>query len=163
MSKSLVNGKGDGLDEPVAFKTVLGLENVENTADADKPVSTAQQAALDTKSNAPVTLDLGVLLAQRDLDDADIYKVIIGAAGQDMDLPAHVYGKVVVVDVYADTSQTGGFVFAPSFAGPFISEDIIWEGGVEPTAPTNDQWKRYTFFCNGNRWLGSASGIYDLS
>lgn len=29
----------------------LGLENVDNTSDADKPVSTAQQAALDLKTN----------------------------------------------------------------------------------------------------------------
>lgn len=31
------------------FKTSLGIQNVSNTADADKPVSTAQQAALDAK------------------------------------------------------------------------------------------------------------------
>jgi len=30
----------------------VGLGNVDNTADADKPVSDAQQAALDTKQNA---------------------------------------------------------------------------------------------------------------
>lgn len=35
-----------------AARTSLGLGNVTNTADADKPVSTAQQAALDAKENA---------------------------------------------------------------------------------------------------------------
>lgn len=33
-------------------KTDVGLDNVDNTSDADKPVSTAQQAALDLKANA---------------------------------------------------------------------------------------------------------------
>lgn len=32
-------------------KTILSLENVNNTSDADKPVSTAQQTALDLKAN----------------------------------------------------------------------------------------------------------------
>lgn len=32
-------------------KAMVGLANVDNTADADKPVSTAQQAALDLKAN----------------------------------------------------------------------------------------------------------------
>lgn len=32
-------------------KTMVGLSNVDNTSDANKPVSTAQQAALDTKLN----------------------------------------------------------------------------------------------------------------
>lgn len=33
------------------FKTALGLGNVDNTSDANKPVSTAQQTALDLKEN----------------------------------------------------------------------------------------------------------------
>lgn len=36
-------------------KATLGLENVNNTADLDKPVSAAQQAALDQKQNALVS------------------------------------------------------------------------------------------------------------
>lgn len=33
-------------------KTTVGLGNVDNTADIDKPISTATQAALDTKADA---------------------------------------------------------------------------------------------------------------
>ena len=33
-------------------KSAVGLSNVDNTADANKPVSTAQQAAIDSKENA---------------------------------------------------------------------------------------------------------------
>ncbi len=38
-----------------AFKTTLGLENVSNTSDANKPVSTAMQVALDGKANTSHT------------------------------------------------------------------------------------------------------------
>lgn len=34
----------------IATKTDVGLGNVDNTSDANKPVSTATQAALDTKA-----------------------------------------------------------------------------------------------------------------
>lgn len=39
------------LADPAAARTNLGLGNVNNTADADKPVSSAQQTALDSKAN----------------------------------------------------------------------------------------------------------------
>lgn len=46
----------------LGLKTDLSLENVNNTSDANKPVSTAQQAALDLKANL-VALDLKANLA----------------------------------------------------------------------------------------------------
>lgn len=39
-------------------KTDVGLSNVNNTSDADKPISTATQAALDAKANASDTVNL---------------------------------------------------------------------------------------------------------
>jgi hypothetical protein len=57
-------------------QTQVGLSNVDNTSDADKPVSTAQQAALDTAitdlvGSAPAALDtLNELAASLD-DDAN--------------------------------------------------------------------------------------------
>jgi hypothetical protein len=44
-------GGGTGATTAVAARANLGLGNVDNTADADKPVSTATQAALDLKAN----------------------------------------------------------------------------------------------------------------
>lgn len=49
-------------------KTQVGLGNVDNTSDADKPVSTATQAALDLKANAA---DIGTLSTQ-DANDVSI-------------------------------------------------------------------------------------------
>ena len=46
----LANG-GTGATTASAAKTNLALENVDNTSDADKPVSTAQQTALNLKEN----------------------------------------------------------------------------------------------------------------
>ncbi|MEN9961451.1 MAG: hypothetical protein RL045_1705, partial [Bacteroidota bacterium] len=47
-----IAGGGTGATTAVAARSNLGLGNVDNTADADKPVSTATQAALDLKANA---------------------------------------------------------------------------------------------------------------
>lgn len=43
-----------------AVKTTLALENVTNTSDANKPVSTAQQTALNLKANAAAPVFSGV-------------------------------------------------------------------------------------------------------
>ena len=47
---ALANG-GTGANSATAAKTNLGLGNIDNTSDVNKPVSTAQQAALDLKAN----------------------------------------------------------------------------------------------------------------
>jgi hypothetical protein len=46
-----IAGGGTGATTAVAARANLVLGNVDNTADADKPVSTATQAALDLKAN----------------------------------------------------------------------------------------------------------------
>jgi len=40
-------------------KADIGLTNVDNTSDANKPVSTAQQTALDAKANTAITISAG--------------------------------------------------------------------------------------------------------
>lgn len=45
---------GTGASSASAARSNLGLSNVDNTSDEDKPVSTAQQTALDTKADASV-------------------------------------------------------------------------------------------------------------
>ncbi|MCZ2485088.1 beta strand repeat-containing protein [Aquirufa antheringensis] len=47
-----ITGGGTGATTAVGARANLGLGNVDNTADVDKPISTATQAALDLKANA---------------------------------------------------------------------------------------------------------------
>lgn len=49
--------------DAAAVKILLGLNLLNNTADADKPVSTAQQAALDLKANKSTTVTGGGLVS----------------------------------------------------------------------------------------------------
>lgn len=59
-------GTGDPEDLSVStVRTMLSINNVDNTSDADKPVSTAQQAALDLKVNLA---DVGVANGVASLD-----------------------------------------------------------------------------------------------
>lgn len=46
-----IAGGGTGATTAVGARTNLGLGNVDNTADVDKPISTATKAALDLKAN----------------------------------------------------------------------------------------------------------------
>ena len=56
----------------VLDKDAVGLGNVNNTADADKPVSTAAQAALDAKADKSATINALT----------DSYTLVIGDAGE---------------------------------------------------------------------------------
>lgn len=50
--------EADTANPHAVTKAQVGLSNVDNTSDADKPVSTAQQAALNAKANASDTVNL---------------------------------------------------------------------------------------------------------
>lgn len=66
--------RGDHTHGTVATptKSTVGLGNVDNTSDADKPVSTAQQAALDLKANlASPTFTGTVTLSGREVSTPD--------------------------------------------------------------------------------------------
>ena len=51
-----VNKGGTGVSTIVALKTALSLDKINNTSDADKPISTKTQTALDVKLNAADTI-----------------------------------------------------------------------------------------------------------
>jgi hypothetical protein len=91
---------------------VTGLENVDNTSDADKPVSDATQAAIDLKKDIDATIDYG---AVSDVEAATISSSIdyIGVAGYSA---AGDGGRAHYKRVVAE----------PSHAGKIQSADGAW-------------------------------------
>ena len=64
-----IAGGGTGATTAVSARANLGLGNVDNTADADKPISTATQAALNLKANSTdVNTALALKASTADLD-----------------------------------------------------------------------------------------------
>ena len=68
-------------------KSDVGLGNVDNTSDAAKPVSTAQQTALDGK--VPTTRSFGGLDLSANRSQADVLSALSGQAGADFSLNSH--------------------------------------------------------------------------
>ena len=67
------DGKFDsGLLQTITSSDLPFLSNVDNTSDANKPVSTAMQAALDSKVNTSLTLNDKALTGNISLNKADI-------------------------------------------------------------------------------------------
>jgi hypothetical protein len=66
-------------------KSVVGLGNVDNTSDADKPVSTAQQTAIGEKYTKPAggipTSDLALSTAQQTALDSGITEALVAKIG----------------------------------------------------------------------------------
>lgn len=70
---------GTGASNAADARTNLGLGNVDNTSDADKPVSTAQQTALDLKADKATTVSAGTgLTGGGDLSANRTFNVDVG-------------------------------------------------------------------------------------
>lgn len=76
--------------DATAFKTTLSLQNVDNTSDANKPVSTAQQAALNLKANvgssSPGAI-FGLTLSNDPGDLVNDIAIALGSAASDATVP----------------------------------------------------------------------------
>jgi hypothetical protein len=68
-------------------KAAVGLSNVDNTADADKPVSTATQTALDAKTNKLITTNRQTASYTLVLSDADKLVEMNVATANDLTIP----------------------------------------------------------------------------
>jgi hypothetical protein len=68
-------------------KTAVGLGNVDNTSDANKPVSTAQQTALDGKTNKLITTNRQTASYTLVLGDADKLVEMNVATANDLTIP----------------------------------------------------------------------------
>ena len=103
-----ISGKQDTIDSgnKDAVKTALGLNNVDNTSDSGKPVSTAQQTAIDAKIN---TADIKDGLTHTDTDKP-------GSAKNDKDLKDLIDGKSDQI-----SSPTNGDVVTTDGSGTLVS------------------------------------------
>ena len=117
-------------------KAQIGLGNVDNTKDADKPVSTATQAALDLKANAADVYYKNVLYTKNETDA----KLALKANSAD------IYTKPEVDEKISSVSIWGGAVSS-------------WEG-----LPTNPKPGTYCYvssdIANGEKYTGKASDMF---
>ncbi len=133
----------------------VGLGNADNTSDADKPVSTAQQAALDLKLDAnnwylgtdkqhtadatgAVTLDLATA-SIFDLTLTDNVTLTVSNAN----VPAGETRSVVVRIGQGATARTLTW-----WSG------ITWLASTTPEAPEENKIKEYVLSYDGSSWLG---------
>lgn len=99
---------GTGASTAPAARTNLGLGNVDNTSDADKPVSTAQQTALNLKANA----DFNALTGKTTPVDTDLLAINDSAASFAIkkltfaNLKAWVQSFIPVSRYFESTEQT---------------------------------------------------------
>ena len=107
-------------------KSVVGLGNVDNTADVDKPVSTAVQTALNTKENAANKSDVTTLGTSDVLfPTQNAVKTYVDTqitANATPDATATVKGKIKL------TNDLGGTADLPTVPGLLTKEPIIASG-----------------------------------
>ena len=114
----------------VLVKGDVGLTNVDNTSDVNKPVSTAQQAALDGKA-----VSLGA--DDNYVTDAEKVKLsnLSGTNTGDQTLPTD--ATIVTSDVItndASATKHGWFPKLPAVTNKFLRDDMTWQsppGGSE--------------------------------
>jgi hypothetical protein len=89
-------------------KSDVGLGNVDNTSDANKPVSTAQQTALDTKTNKLIVANRQTASYTLVLSDADkLVEMNVGSANN-LTVPASVFaaGNQILLAQYGAGQTT---------------------------------------------------------
>jgi phage-related tail fiber protein len=142
----------------VLTKTDVGLINVDNTTDANKPVSTATQTALNLKLNAANPVFTGVLNGPKIVEKA----IAVSATTIDCNTGAVFYKTVTGATTFAF-----GGISAIGTVTSFILEltngglgvitwpNVKWAGGTKPTLTSagTDLLGFYTYD-GGTTWRG---------
>ena len=155
----IYNGSAwDSLYQPTA-KDQVGLGNVDNTSDEDKPVSTAQQAALDALTKDDVGLDNVDNTSDMNKPVSTAQQAAIDAAGggssfdQDLnttDSPTFdtlTTTSTIATDVYTVDLGATGTVTAEGFASP---------SGVMPIKPADVERFRFA----STKLNAQSSGLF---
>ncbi len=146
-------------------KSNIGLGNVDNTSDANKPISIAQQAALDAKQNKTdntlTTTSKTVTGAINELKDSlnsDLTPVLFREEVQDdgQEYAVIKLGKLVIVIFSAFsvkmTDHPGGLITS---AMPIPARTVY-----VPASSTNGNQYRIRVDTNGNLYILRQSGAY---
>lgn len=144
---------GDLADAATA-RANLGLGSVDNTADTAKPVSTAQQAALDAKAlnveAVNTVASAGATETLPDVGTATIHRVTLDAANCILTFPTAAAGKSFTLVLVQDATGSRTVTWPA----------VLWPANTAPTLTTT-AGKRdvFTFVCvDGTNWLGSVAG-----
>jgi len=98
-----VNGKTGSV---LLNKSDLGLSNVDNTSDMDKPVSSAQQTALDLKADKSITINDHPLSASFDIVKDDLF---LGNVDNTSDINKPISkSQEIALNLKEDKSNKGG-------------------------------------------------------
>jgi hypothetical protein len=135
----------------------VGLGNVDNTSDANKPVSTATQTALDLK--APKTESLNTVATSstaQTLADPSTSSInyITLTANCTLTFPTAVAGKSFTLALKQDGTGSRTVTW-PS------SGTLSWPGGTAPTLTTTaNKIDFFSFVCvDGTHWDGFTAGL----
>ena len=94
-------------------KTDVGLGNVDNVADADKPVSTATQAALDLKANKSTTVNNSTNTAYTFLaSDANTCHIVNTSAATTRTVPSDTTAPDIAIGDFIEVQNIGTGVVA---------------------------------------------------
>jgi len=108
------------------IKSAAGLGNADNTSDANKPVSTAQQALVDSR------------MGQIKADNLDANGVTVNFSASGPDLPENAYIENVIV-----RDATSGEVVDPSYYSVIRSDDLAGTTTVDLDSEPDDPAKRW--------------------
>lgn len=141
-SSSNTAGNTQYLDVATA-RTLLLINNVNNTSDAAKPISTATQTALDLKSNAALTiLNTPGATYTPVLSDAGKYLAMSNATGITVTIPQNIFATGT--RILFEQSAAGAVTFAPASGVTINSRSSL---------VTNGQWSVVTLVQVGtNIW-----------
>lgn len=92
----------------VLDKTDIGLSNVDNTSDADKPISTATQTALDAKADTPGADELYVSSAEKtawNAKDTDAIAAIRNGVATEGDDLAKIYALIEAINAIIGSGE----------------------------------------------------------
>lgn len=150
-----VGPNGEGITDPAAFKAAISLQNVDNTSDANKPISTATQTALDGKlaNSAAAVAAAGAARFER----IENFHGLMAFMGELMKLDQSTLAapKYVGVTAFGDSMASGAYV------NGMLYQALAEKYGVGACTSPN----LGGFNANGNTWsyTGGASTPAEFS